>query len=40
MALVPVLVIPAAVVVRRERVSARAVSGALLAVGGVALLFR
>ncbi len=40
MALVPVLIIPAAVVIQKERVTVRGVAGAILAVGGVALLFR
>ena len=39
MAVVPVLIIPFIVIIYRERVSARAVFGALLAVAGVALLF-
>ena len=39
MAIVPVLIIPFIVIIYRERVSARAVFGALLAVAGVALLF-
>jgi drug/metabolite transporter (DMT)-like permease len=39
MSLVPVLIIPAVIVLHRERVSPRAVLGALLAVGGVALLW-
>jgi len=38
-ALVPVLVIPVVIVVYRERVSLRAVLGAILALGGVALLY-
>jgi len=36
---VPVLVIPLVIVIYRERVSARAVVGAVLAVAGVVLLF-
>lgn len=39
MALVPVLIIPAAIVIKRERVSRRAWVGAGVAVGGSALLF-
>jgi drug/metabolite transporter (DMT)-like permease len=39
MALVPVLLIPAVVVLHREKVSARAVLGALVAVAGVGLLW-
>jgi len=39
MATVPVLVLPLVVLVYRERVSARAVLGAIVAVGGVAMLF-
>lgn len=38
-ALVPVLMIPAAILVLREKVTLREATGALLAVGGVALLF-
>ena len=40
MALVPVLIIPPAVFIRKERVSLRAVLGSILAVGGVGLLFQ
>lgn len=40
MALTPVLILPIAVFVRREPVSARAAGGAVLAVAGSALLFR
>lgn len=40
MALTPVLILPIAVFVRREPVSARAAGGAALAVAGSALLFR
>ena len=39
MAIVPVLIIPPAILIRKERVSPRAVIGAVVAVGGVALLF-
>lgn len=39
MAIVPVLIIPFVIVLHRERVSPRAVAGAAVAVGGVALLF-
>jgi len=39
-ALVPVLVIPVVIVVYGERVSLRAIFGALLALAGVALLYR
>jgi drug/metabolite transporter (DMT)-like permease len=39
MSTTPILVIPAVVVLHRERVSVRAVGGALLAVVGVAMLF-
>jgi drug/metabolite transporter (DMT)-like permease len=39
MAMVPVLVIPLVVLLHRERVSFRAVFGAVVAVGGVALIF-
>jgi len=39
MSLVPVLVLPLVVVFRHERVTARGVLGALVAVGGVAVLF-
>jgi drug/metabolite transporter (DMT)-like permease len=39
MATVPVLVLPMVVLVYRERVSVRAVLGAIVAVGGVAMLF-
>ncbi len=39
MAITPILIIPATVVVHKERVSARAVAGALLAFAGVATLF-
>jgi drug/metabolite transporter (DMT)-like permease len=38
--LVPVLVIPVVIVVYGEKVSLRAVFGALLALAGVALLYR
>lgn len=38
-AIVPVLIIPFVIWIHKERVSARAVFGALLAVGGVSLLF-
>ncbi len=40
MALTPVLILPAALLLLKERVSWRAALGALVAVGGVALLFR
>jgi len=40
MALVPVLIIPPAVLIQKERVTSRAVLGSLLAVGGVGLLFQ
>lgn len=40
MALVPVLIIPPAVLIQKERVSLRAVLGSLAAVAGVALLFQ
>ena len=39
MSLVPVLIIPPAILVFKERVSPRAAAGAVIAVGGVALLF-
>jgi drug/metabolite transporter (DMT)-like permease len=39
MAMVPVLVIPLVVILHKERVSFRAVFGAVVAVGGVALIF-
>lgn len=39
MALVPILILPAAVWIRKERISARAVAGAVLAVAGTAVLF-
>lgn len=39
MAMVPVFVLPAVVLLQRERVSVRAVLGAMVAVAGVALLF-
>jgi drug/metabolite transporter (DMT)-like permease len=39
MAIVPVLIIPFVVIIYRERVSARAMLGAVLAVAGVAVLF-
>jgi len=39
MALVPVLILPAAVWLRKERLSARAVAGAVVAVAGAAVLF-
>jgi len=39
MALVPVLIIPVVILLHKERVSARAIAGAVLAVGGVSLLF-
>jgi drug/metabolite transporter (DMT)-like permease len=39
MAMVPVLIIPAVVLLHREKVSLRAVTGAVVAVGGVALLW-
>jgi drug/metabolite transporter (DMT)-like permease len=39
MATVPVLIIPAVVLLHKERVSARAAFGAIVAVGGVALLW-
>lgn len=39
MSIVPVLIIPPAVVIFRERVTIRAVIGAVVAVGGIALLF-
>jgi hypothetical protein len=39
MAIVPVLIIPFVIVLYRERISPRAILGAVLAVAGVALLF-
>jgi len=39
MSVVPVLIIPPAILIFKERVSMRAVLGAMVAVGGVALLF-
>jgi drug/metabolite transporter (DMT)-like permease len=39
MSIVPVLIIPFMMVIYRERVSTRAVLGALAAVAGVAVLF-
>jgi len=39
MSIVPVLIIPLVILIYRERVSARAVVGAVLAVAGVVLLF-
>ncbi len=39
MALVPVLIIPPAILIQKESISLRAVLGATLAVGGAALLF-
>ena len=39
MALVPVLIIPPSVLIKKEKVSLRAVVGACIAVSGVALLF-
>jgi drug/metabolite transporter (DMT)-like permease len=39
MAIVPVLILPLVVLVYRERVTSRAVLGAIVAVGGVAMLF-
>jgi drug/metabolite transporter (DMT)-like permease len=39
MGIVPVLIIPFAILVRKERVSPRAIAGAVLAVAGVAILF-
>ena len=39
MALVPVMIIPLTILVRRERVTPRSVIGAVVAVGGAALLF-
>ena len=39
MALVPVLIIPPSVILFREKVTIKEVSGAILAVGGVALFF-
>jgi drug/metabolite transporter (DMT)-like permease len=39
MSIVPVLIIPPAVLIFKEKVSLRAVLGAALAVAGVALLF-
>ena len=39
MATVPVLILPLVVLIYREKVSPRAVFGALVAVGGVAMLF-
>jgi drug/metabolite transporter (DMT)-like permease len=39
MALVPVLIIPPSVLIKKERVSHRAIFGASIAVGGVAILF-
>jgi drug/metabolite transporter (DMT)-like permease len=39
MALVPVMIIPLTVLVRKERVTARSVLGAIVAVGGAGLLF-
>ena len=40
LALVPVLIIPPALIWHGERIGMRAVTGTLLAVGGVALLCR
>jgi len=39
MALLPVLIIPPSILIRKERVTPRAVAGAVVAVGGAALLF-
>ena len=39
MSLVPVLIIPPAILIRSERVGARAIIGAVVAVAGAALLF-
>jgi drug/metabolite transporter (DMT)-like permease len=39
MAILPVLILPPAILLNRERVSPRAVAGAVLAVAGVAVLF-
>ena len=39
-ALVPVMVIPMVIIVYREKVSLRAVLGAILALAGVALMYR
>jgi drug/metabolite transporter (DMT)-like permease len=39
MSVVPVLIIPPAVLVFKEKVSLRAISGSVLAVVGVAMLF-
>ncbi len=40
MALVPVLIIPPAVLIQKEHVSPRAILGSIIAVGGVVLLFQ
>ena len=39
MSIVPVIIIPAAVLVFKEKINLKEVLGAMLAVGGVALLF-
>ena len=39
MAISPIILIPASAIIHKERITFRAVAGALLAVGGVALLF-
>jgi drug/metabolite transporter (DMT)-like permease len=39
MAMVPVLIIPASVLLFREKVNLKEIIGAVLAVGGVALFF-
>jgi len=39
MAISPILLIPAAAWIHKERITWRAVAGAILAVGGVAMLF-
>jgi drug/metabolite transporter (DMT)-like permease len=39
MAIVPVLIIPPAVLIFKEKVNLKEIMGAMLAVGGVALLF-
>jgi drug/metabolite transporter (DMT)-like permease len=39
MAISPIILIPASAVIHKERITWRAVSGAILAVGGVAVLF-
>jgi len=39
MAISPIILIPASAIIHKERITWRAVSGAVLAVGGVAMLF-